>query len=147
RRGPMMLMNPFRRERKSSKRKGTAIVEAALVLPIFFLFLMALFEFGRFFMVTNLLKSAAREAARRGVARESTNAEVREIIIRQMSTLTGVEPTIYIKDASSLDAADATSPSNYNSLPNYTLDESDESDTSVAGDLFLVRAELPYSAV
>jgi Flp pilus assembly protein TadG len=136
-----------RQGRRSAFSKGTAIVEAALVLPIFILFLLALLEFGRVFMVVNVLKSAARTAARRAVARESTNAEVEQIIRQMVGTVTDASPTIFIKNASSLDAANSTIPGNFGSLPNYTLDDADESDSSVAGDLFLVRVEIPYRDV
>jgi Flp pilus assembly protein TadG len=49
---------------RNPQRRGVALVEAALVLNIFLLFVFALFEYGRFVMQMQLLFNAAREGAR-----------------------------------------------------------------------------------
>ena len=46
---------------------GTSIVEAALVLPVFFLLLMGIFEFAIVFSAYHSMEGAAREGARTAV--------------------------------------------------------------------------------
>jgi Flp pilus assembly protein TadG len=47
-----------------SKTRGQAMVEFAIVFPIFILLLVGMFDFGRVVWVNNTLATAAREAAR-----------------------------------------------------------------------------------
>lgn len=58
------------------KRRGAAIVEAALVLPIFFLVVLGIIEFGRAFMISQVLQNAAREGCRKAVTGAYTSAQV-----------------------------------------------------------------------
>ena len=46
------------------RRRGATIVEAALVLSLFLLFLFGLFEYSRFLLVHQLLANAARDGVR-----------------------------------------------------------------------------------
>jgi Flp pilus assembly protein TadG len=46
------------------RNRGTTLVETAIVLSILLLFLMAIFEYGRFFLVNQMLANAARDGAR-----------------------------------------------------------------------------------
>lgn len=57
-------------------RRGTALVEMALVLPIFVAVTLGIVEFGRAMMVGQLITNAAREGARLGIIDGSTNAQV-----------------------------------------------------------------------
>ncbi len=52
---------------KHPNRRGAAMVETALVLPIVLLFMFGIFEYGRYFMTMQLLNNAAREGARYAV--------------------------------------------------------------------------------
>jgi Flp pilus assembly protein TadG len=54
-----------------SKGKGQALVEFALVIPIFLLMLFGLIDGGRYVYMSNVLSQAAREAARVGAAEAS----------------------------------------------------------------------------
>jgi Flp pilus assembly protein TadG len=63
------ISNP-RRQRPA--RRGAAAVEAALVLGLCLYFMMGVFEFGRLFMMRNLVLNAVREGARLAVAGTST---------------------------------------------------------------------------
>lgn len=65
-----------RRPGTKTRRRGAAIVEAALVLPIFFMVVMGIIEFGRAFNVGQLVQNAAREACRKAVTGGFTNATV-----------------------------------------------------------------------
>ena len=55
----------FQRSRATTRpRRGATVVEAALVLPIVLMFIMGIFEYGRFVMMQQVLTNAAREGAR-----------------------------------------------------------------------------------
>ena len=71
------LMNNQIRNRN---RRGTATVELALVLPIFFAVLLGIIEFGRAMMVSQLVTNAAREGARMAILDGSSNAECEQWI-------------------------------------------------------------------
>ncbi len=47
--------------------RGQALVEFALVLPLFVLLLLAIFDFGRVIWARNVLENAARESARQAI--------------------------------------------------------------------------------
>jgi hypothetical protein len=49
------------------KRQGAAVVEFALVAPLFFLMVFGMIEFGRAIMVQQIMTNASREGARVGV--------------------------------------------------------------------------------
>ncbi|MDA0657753.1 MAG: TadE/TadG family type IV pilus assembly protein [Planctomycetota bacterium] len=49
------------------KRRGTAVVEFAIVAPVFILLVFGMIEFGRMVMVQQMLTSATREGARMAV--------------------------------------------------------------------------------
>ena len=51
-------------KRQNSRRSGQAVVEFALVLPVFLLLLLGVVEFGRIFLRLHLLTNASREGAR-----------------------------------------------------------------------------------
>jgi Flp pilus assembly protein TadG len=53
--------------RNPIKRPGAAAVETAFVLIAFFLFVFAVFEYGRLVMVRHIVDNAAREGARLAV--------------------------------------------------------------------------------
>ncbi len=74
------------------KRRGAAIVEAAIVLPIFFMAIMGIVEFGRGMMVTQLVTNASREAARRSTLDGSDNATVEQYVQNKLSSSLGVLP-------------------------------------------------------
>jgi Flp pilus assembly protein TadG len=52
------------RIRKQTRRRGAALVEAALVLPIVLMFVFGILEYGRYVMMLQILTNAAREGAR-----------------------------------------------------------------------------------
>jgi Flp pilus assembly protein TadG len=61
-------------------RRGAAVVEFAVVSPVFFLLVFGMIEYGRMVMVQQLLTNAAREGARVGVLDSSTASEVRAAV-------------------------------------------------------------------
>ena len=57
-------MSLFIRRRRSADHRGQALVEFALVIPIFLVLLVGLFDLGRAVFAYNTLTNAAREGAR-----------------------------------------------------------------------------------
>lgn len=66
----------IRRLNNKSGRRGAALVEMALVLPIFFAVVLGIIEFGRAMMVGQMVTNAAREATRLAIIDGSTNTTV-----------------------------------------------------------------------
>jgi Flp pilus assembly protein TadG len=56
-----------RRRRRCVNRRGAAIVETALVLPLMLLFLFGIMEYGRYFLCVQVVTNAAREGCRYAV--------------------------------------------------------------------------------
>lgn len=54
------------------RERGQALVEFALVFPLFMLLLLAVFDFGRVIWVHNMVQNAAREAARYAIVHGGT---------------------------------------------------------------------------
>jgi Flp pilus assembly protein TadG len=50
--------------RKTSRERGTALIEFALVLPLLLVLTVAAVDFGRAFFVKNMLEQSAREGVR-----------------------------------------------------------------------------------
>ena len=57
-------------------RSGQAVVEFALILPVFMLMLFGAIEFGRAYYTLHLLTNAAREGARTGALPEQLESDV-----------------------------------------------------------------------
>jgi Flp pilus assembly protein TadG len=57
---------------RRGQRRGAAAVEFAVVAPMVFLVLFAIFEYGRYFMVRHLMDSAAREGVRYAVVNSTS---------------------------------------------------------------------------
>jgi len=129
---------------RSGKRTGATIVETALVMPVFFMFVFAIIEFGHATMINNVLKNATRTAARWGSATGATTAEVEQYTRERMGG--AVDPslvTIQIKDASQFDSGgDApTSSEDFQAMPDIELEDAEPRQ------LFMVRASIPYGNV
>lgn len=132
-----------RRTGREGARRGTYIVEFALVFPLFMMFLMALVEFGHVNLVINTLNNAARIAARMGTVEEVTTAQViaRANEILGKSFAAG-RATVVVKDASVFDGGNVNASNvDYSSLPNLEVKNADDSQ------LFLVRVTVPYDRV
>jgi Flp pilus assembly protein TadG len=54
------------------RRRGATVVETAVVLMIVLIFIFAIFEYGRYVMISDLVNNAAREGARQAVATTNT---------------------------------------------------------------------------
>jgi Flp pilus assembly protein TadG len=64
-----------------------------VVIPVFFMVVLGIAEFGRALMVSNLLTNAAREGARLSVIKGTTAQEVKDTVIAQVQNTVGVTLT------------------------------------------------------
>jgi hypothetical protein len=101
----LMQTNKRKRARGSrcSQRNGSAVVEFAIVAPLLFLLiLMPIFEFGRTFMVSELLSNAAREGCRIGTIRGNSNATITSTVNTILSgqNIIGATTTITVNGGS-----------------------------------------------
>jgi Flp pilus assembly protein TadG len=71
--------------RNRTHRKGTVLVEFALVLPLFLLLLLGIMEFASVFFVRHAILSAASEASRSYAIGESTSAQAEQIALTQLA--------------------------------------------------------------
>ena len=93
------------------QRRGTTTVELALVLPILLMIYFSLIEFGHCYMTSQLLKTAARKAARFGVADGKTTAQVKAEVQNMIkSAMDPSKATIYVKDGSMFEVDGASPP-------------------------------------
>jgi Flp pilus assembly protein TadG len=89
--------------KSASRRRGAALVEASLVMIIFFLFLFGMFEYCRFLYTQNVLNNAVREGARFAVTNTGTTpkpdvaAYVNNFLAGQGAQLQGFVYTTDIK--------------------------------------------------
>lgn len=78
-------MNRKRLHKGIRSEKGSATLEFAVVLPAILLILVSIIEFGRVFMVYQMVTSAAREGARMAVLPGADNAKVMERINEELT--------------------------------------------------------------
>lgn len=95
----------IRRPRSAAPRGGTAMVEFAIVFPVFMLIMFGLFEFGRAFMVIELLNAACRMAAREGVTDGVTTAQIKEEMydFLEVGGIDRSKVRVYVLDGSGFD--------------------------------------------
>jgi Flp pilus assembly protein TadG len=125
------------------RRRGAALVETALTLPVFMMFLAALLEFGHFYLVKHVVEGAARRGVHYGSFEKASNSAVESQIKSILaSAFNANKATVVIKDASVFDSG-SVNPStlNYSGLPAIDLS------TAEMGDYFLVQIEVPYDQV
>jgi Flp pilus assembly protein TadG len=65
-----------RYRRRLTGERGTALLEAAMTLPLLLLVSVSIFEFGRAFQTSQILTNAAREGARLAVMPGGTTGDV-----------------------------------------------------------------------
>lgn len=125
-------------------RRGTTVVETALVLPIFLLFVLGMIELGHAQLVKNVMRSACRQAARIGSTEGHSTAEVKQRVRDALGS--AVDPnmvTIYVKDAKSFDTPGThpTTGTSLENLPNVELSSAEPRQ------LFMIRAKVNYEDV
>ena len=81
-------------------RRGAAVVEFAVIAPLFFMMVFGIIEFGRALMVQQILTNASREGARRAIVEGTTASEVEELVDDYLTnasvsgTTTAVSPNV-----------------------------------------------------
>jgi TadE-like protein len=113
--------NPCRSRCQHSRRRGAAVVEFALVAPIFFVLVFGILEIGRLVMVQQLLTTASREGAR--------------IAITEGATVSGVQSSVasYLAGASVSGATVTVTPASLS--------------TAQPGDTIVVGIQIPFDSV
>ncbi|MCI0335235.1 MAG: pilus assembly protein [Planctomycetes bacterium] len=71
--------------KRCQQRRGATAVEFALTAPVFFIFLLAAFEFGWLNVVRHTADNAAYEAARTAIVPGATSAEARTMANRLLN--------------------------------------------------------------
>ena len=84
--------------RRQGGEAGQGLAEIALVLPVFLLLLMAIFDFGRAIYAYNTVGNASRAAARVAIVNQDTTA----IEARAMEQTVGMNPDEVTVDTSAL---------------------------------------------
>ena len=88
----------FRLYRK--QRRAAAVVEFAIVAPLFFLLVFGMIEYGRMVMVQQIITNASREGARRAVLDGATATEVQNEVddFLAQSSISGADVTVIPAD-------------------------------------------------
>ena len=119
-------------------------MEAAIVLPIFLVFLISLMEYGRMVMMDNALTAACRQAARygatEGVSTSDVTTRVQDILD---STMDIEQLSVLVKDASVFDSGGEI-PLDTEAIDNMSNLELGSSDSR---QLFCVHASVAYNNV
>jgi Flp pilus assembly protein TadG len=139
-----LLARPSRKTRARSTRRGTAAVEAAIVLPVYFLLLLGIIEFGHAQMVVNLLQGGCRAGARMGSTAGPTTANVVSHVKEVLGAgVNASKVTIYVQDAGALDTGGTwpTTDAQVQALPAI------EVSTAKERQMFVVRASVPYNSI
>jgi hypothetical protein len=135
---------PSSPERKNiAQRLGAVAVEFAVVAPVFGLFCIAMVEFGHVYMSKNVIRAAARKAARLGVSDSVTTAQVKAEAQRVLaSAFKNVSIEVDVKNASLFDEAEVEADNiDYANLPDVELSNAEPME------LFIVRISIPYEDV
>jgi TadE-like protein len=132
------------RLRQRNSCRGTTVVETALVLPVFLMFVLGLIELGHAQMVKNVLRSSCRQAARMGSTEGNSTADIEQRVRTTMGSACDVSAVqVYVRDASSFDddESPATDGASLEALPGIELAD------AAPRQLFMVRAKVHYNDV
>jgi Flp pilus assembly protein TadG len=96
--------------RTDRRRRGSAVMDAALVFPILISLTFGSVEFGHFFFVKHTLQGAAREGARAAITPTATNTDVTSTVTTAMTAagFTSGQYTIAIRNATDTANADVS---------------------------------------
>ncbi len=79
--------------RGKKQRRGAAAVEMALVMPVLFLMVFGIIEFGWMMSVQNTLVNAAREGARLGALQGYDAADMQQRVVEYLTPM-GLQDTV-----------------------------------------------------
>lgn len=119
------------------------MVETAIIMPVFVLFLASLMEFGHYFLVRHMTHAAARKAANFGCAEAVTNTQVEDKAKQVIgAAYNASKATVIVRDASVFDTPSVNPATlNYDTLPAITLASAKTSQ------FFLVQVKVQYKDV
>lgn len=117
-------------------RRGAAMVEMALVLPLFLMLVLGIIEFGRAMMIANLVTNAAREGARTAVLDGSTNTEVTSGVKTFLQSAIG-----HSVSAGDIAVSITVTPAAGNPNPNNNVAN------AIARDLITLKVTIPFNKV
>mgnify|MGYP000592644721 CR=1 FL=1 len=115
-------------------RRGAAIVEMAMVLPLFMMVVLGVVEFGRAMMVGHMTTNAAREGTRMAIVDGASNTEVTNHVETFLADTVGVS-------ASDVTVTISVEPASGNEDP---LDKIEDAGPR---DLVTVEVEVPFDKV
>ncbi|MDA1251585.1 MAG: TadE/TadG family type IV pilus assembly protein [Planctomycetota bacterium] len=115
-------------------RRGAAVVEMAMVLPIFVMVVLGIVEFGRAMMVGQMVTNAAREATRLAIVDGSSNSSVTAWVESFLNDTLGV-------NASDVNVVITVDPAPGNDDP---LDKIEDAQ---ARDLVTIKVDVPFDKV
>ena len=82
--------------RKHCRRKGVALLEAALVFPLLLLLTLALIEYGWLFMKIQQTTNAARHGLRAAVVPDATTAEAHAAVATLMTGALDTKTNLFV---------------------------------------------------
>lgn len=90
-------------------RAGAHLVEFALVIPLFFLFLFAMIEIGRAMMVSSLVTNAARAGSRTGIIPGKNTSDVVATVDGMLASqgISGYTTTVTVNGSAGIDVSAA----------------------------------------
>lgn len=124
-------------------RLGAVLVENALVISVFAVFLAGILEFGHAYMVINSLNAAATRAARYGATEGVTTTQVKTMANNILNkAFKSNKATVVVKNAGVFDTTTVNPKTiNYGALPDA------EVSTMTSRQLYIVRITVPYNNV
>lgn len=120
-----MISRKFRKHPKATNRNGAAVVEFALIAPLFLLLLAGIIEFGQAYRIEHNLSTASRRGARSAIVSGATNDKVEQKILETLGTA----------------ATHAIVEINVNGVPATDISAAEK------GDAISITVRLPYSQV
>jgi Flp pilus assembly protein TadG len=104
----MILGPPM--SRLSRRRDGAHLVEFAVVVPVFFVFIFGLIEVGRGMLDSSLITNAARAGCRTGIIPNRTTQNVKDAVdnLLRAQGITGYITTVSVNGNSSTNVSSAT---------------------------------------
>ncbi len=72
-------------KRRNIRRRGSAVIEASLALPVLLYFSMGMVEFGQFFYAKHTVQSAARDGCRQAILGTATQSAATTAVSNTMS--------------------------------------------------------------
>ena len=132
-------MRAHQTAKNQRRRSGTVLAEMAVVMPVFFVMVIALFEFGHAYLAVNVLNAAANRAARIGAVEGATDSDVMTAANDIINTgLPAGTATVSIKNG---DIFDQGSSAEIASLPDLNMADCEPRQ------LFIVHVTVDYEDI